>query len=259
MRDYYRAEFRKLVSFLEEQTGNKLDEERLRAVCEEVKKQDEYIAELYDLRRAVPNPFPAIFNLMLFGTRFMATGTPEATEVMKTMYEVTKERYKRGQGVLPEEKVRVGLVYLSHFTTGGEFWKWLENNGISLIIEGLSLFNHQHYHMDCSTLDTMLDGLADQLSNMPMTKQIRGPYDYPGQWLDDVVTVSNDLKIDCAVYLGTMGCKNTWGCIKVLMRRIEEDLGIPTLIIQSDSWDDRVTPWPVIKDQIEEFINTVVL
>jgi hypothetical protein len=56
-----------------------------------------------------------------------------------------------------------------------------------------------------------------------------------------------------------MGCKNTWGCIKVLMRRIEEDLGIPTLIIQSDSWDDRVTPWPVIKDQIEEFVNMVVL
>jgi benzoyl-CoA reductase/2-hydroxyglutaryl-CoA dehydratase subunit BcrC/BadD/HgdB len=244
---------------LEEQTGNKLDEERLRAVCEEVKKQDEYIAELYDLRKAIPNPFPGIFHLMLFSERFVGTGTPEGTEMLKAMYEVTKERYKKGQGVLPEERVRLGLAYLGHYTTGGEFWKWMENNGISPIIEMLSMFNHQHYRMDCSTVDTMLDRLADQSSNTPMTKQIRGPYDYQGQWLDDVVTVFNDYKADCAVYLGTMGCKNTWGCVKVLMRRIEEDLGIPTLIIQSDAWDDRVTPWPVIKDQIEEFVNTVVL
>ena len=179
--------------------------------------------------------------------------------MLKAMYEVTKERYKSGQGVLPEEKVRMGLVYLGHYTTGGEFWGWLEHNGISPIMEMLAMLNHQHYRMDCSNMDTMLDSLADQSSNTPMTKQIRGPYDFQGQWLDDVVTLYNDLKMDCAVYLGTQGCKNTWGCVKVLMRRIEEDLGIPTLIIQSDAWDDRVTPWPVIKDQIEEFVNTVVL
>ncbi len=259
MTEYYRAEFRKLVSFLEEQTGNKLDEGRLREVCKEVKKQDEYVAEIYELRKAVPNPLPAVFNLILFGTRFMAAGTPEATEVLKTMYDVTKERYKRGEGVLPEERVRAGFCYLSHFGGGGEFWRWFEHNGVSLVMEALALFNQHHYRIDTSTVDTMLDSLADQSSNMPMTKQIRGPYDYPGQWYDDVVTVGKDLKIDCGIYLGTMGCKNTWGCVKVLMKRLEEDLGIPTLIIQSDSWDDRVTPWPSIRDQIEEFINTVVL
>lgn len=259
MARYYRKEYRKMVSFLEEQTGNKLDEDKLRKVCEEVKKQDEYIAEIYELRKAVPNPLPAVCNLVLFGAKFLAVGTPVGTKTLKTVYEVTKERYKKGRGVLPEERVRAGFVYLSHFTRGGEFWRWMEGSGISLLMEGLSLFGHQHFRMDTSTVDTMLDGLADQASNRVMTKQIRGPYDYPGQWLEDIITLYKDLKLDCVIYLGTLGCKNTWGCIKVMMKAIEEEVGIPTLIIQSDTWDDRVTPWPSIRDQLEEFVGTVVL
>ncbi len=259
MMRYYQQEYRKLVAFLEEQTGNKLDEDKLRQCCKEAKKQDEYVAEIYDLRRAVPNPVPAIFNFMMFGTRFMASGTPQATKVMETMYEVVKERYKKGEGVLPREKARAGFVYLGHFTMGGEFWRWLEHNGISLIMEGLAILGHQHYTIDTSTVDTMLDSLAGQAHNMIMTKQIRGPLDYPGQWFEDIATLAKDLNLDCAIYLGTMGCKNTWGGIKVLMQMIEEELEIPTLIIHSDTWDDRVTPWPTIRDQIEEFVNTVVV
>ncbi len=259
MMRYYQQEYRKLVAFLEEQSGNKLDEDKLRQCCKEAKKQDEYVAEIYDLRRAVPNPVPAIFNFMMFGTRFMASGTPQATKVMETMYEVVKERYKKGEGVLPREKARAGFVYLGHFTMGGEFWRWLEHNGISLIMEGLAILGHQHYTIDTSTVDTMLDSLAGQAHNMIMTKQIRGPLDYPGQWFEDIATLAKDLNIDCAIYLGTMGCKNTWGGIKVMMKMIEEELGIPTLIIHSDTWDDRVTPWPTLRDQIEEFVNTVVV
>jgi len=256
---YYRKEYRKMVAFLEEQTGKKLDEDKLRQCCTEAKKQDEYVAEIYDLRRAVPNPVPAIFNLMMFATRFMASGTPQATKVMEAIYEVAKERYKKGEGVLPREKARVGFVYLSHFTTGGEFWRWLDHNGISLMLEGLILFNHQHYSIDTSTVDTMLDSLAGQAHNMMMTKQIRGPLDFPGQWFEDIATLAKDLNIDCAIYLGTLGCKNTWGGIKVLMQTIEEELGVPTLIMHSDAWDDRVTPWATLRDQIEEFVDTVVV
>jgi len=259
MTKYYRKEYRKMVSFLEEQTGNKLDEDKLRQCCEEAKKQDEYVAEIYDLRRAVPNPVPAVFNLIMFGTRFMSSGTPQATEVMKTMYEVVKERYRRGEGVLPRERARAAFVYLSHFTMGGEFWIWLEHNGISLIMEALAMLGHQHYTIDTSTADTMLNSLAEQAHNMLMTKQIRGPLDYPGQWFEDIATLAKDLNIDCAIYLGTLGCKNTWGGIKVLMKAIEEELGLPTLIIHSDTWDDRVTLWPTIRDQIEEFVNTMVV
>jgi len=256
---YYRKEYRKMVAFLEEQTGKKLDEDKLRRCCTEAKKQDEYVAEIYDLRRAVPNPVPAVFNLMMFASRFMASGTPQATKVMETIYEVVKERYKKGEGVLPRERARAGFVYLSHFTAGGEFWKWLDHNGIALMLEGLILFNHQHYTIDTSTVDTMLDSLAGQAHNMMMTKQIRGPLDFPGQWFEDIATLAKDLSIDCAIYLGTLGCKNTWGGIKVLMQTIEEELGLPTLIMHSDAWDDRVTPWATLRDQIEEFVDTVVV
>ena len=45
----------------------------------------------------------------------------------------------------------------------------------------------------------------------------------------------------------------------MLMQTIEEELGLPTLIMHSDAWDDRVTPWATLRDQIEEFVDTVVV
>jgi len=83
--EYHRADFRGLIAFLEEQTGNKLDMAKLRDVIRESKRQDELACELLDLQRLKPCPMPPIYDLMLYGGRFMMNGTKEYTQLMEAM------------------------------------------------------------------------------------------------------------------------------------------------------------------------------
>jgi hypothetical protein len=110
------------------------------------------------------------------------------------------------------------------------------------------------YRIDSSNMDTMVDSLASQMSRMPMIKQIRGPYDAPGMWLDDLNGAVKLLKPDFVAYIGSMGCRNSWGMNKLLARDLERQ-GIPTIILYADAFDDRVASWESIKDKMSEFMQ----
>ncbi len=112
----------------------------------------------------------------------------------------------------------------------------------------------ESYSLDSTSLDSMIDSLADQISRMPMVKQIRGPYDAPHMWRDDVFGMVRIFKPDFVAYIGTMGCRNTWGSVKLLMRDIER-AGVPSLTLYADAFDDRVNSWEAIIDKLSEFIN----
>jgi hypothetical protein len=74
--EYHREDYKALVRFLEEQTGKKLDVDRLRHVLKEVEAQDAMMAELEDLMRLVPNPLPVSFGLFTYAGRFLFGGMP---------------------------------------------------------------------------------------------------------------------------------------------------------------------------------------
>ncbi|MEA3223527.1 MAG: 2-hydroxyacyl-CoA dehydratase family protein [Thermodesulfobacteriota bacterium] len=265
--EYQREDFRHMIAFIEEQTGNKLDINRLREVIEETAKQDEVVCEIQDLQQLMPNPTPGIFALFIFGAKFALGGTKECTKLLEAMLERAKENAAKGVSGTSsgQERARVFCCYIEHFTTDLRFWTWMDKNSISHLGSGLDLFwqegapyakgrEPEGYSVDTTNLDTMIDSLAAQAARMPMVKQIRGPYDRPGMWLDDVIGASKIFKADFVAYFGTMGCRNTWGMIKLLARDTEK-LGIPTVIMYSDSWDDRVASWGSITDRLDEFLT----
>ena len=100
----------------------------------------------------------------------------------------------------------------------------------------------------------MIDSLADINSRMPMVKQLRGPYDAPGMWRDDLLCASKIMKPDFLVYVGSMGCRNSWGVNKLVQRDCERE-GIPTMLLFADAFDDRVASWEHCVDKISEFMH----
>jgi len=87
-----------------------------------------------------------------------------------------------------------------------------------------------------------------------MVKSIRGPYDAPFMWRDDTLALAKIYKADFITYIGTMGCRNTWGMVKLLARDLEKQ-GFPALILYADAFDDRIQSWDAITGQIDEFIR----
>jgi hypothetical protein len=265
--EYQRKDYRALISFIEEQTGSRLDENRLRSVLEEHRRQDMIISEIYDLARLKPCPMPPIFNLFLYAGKLHMPGRKSFTTVLESMLADVRRNAEAGRAGTSsgKEQARLLMCYIDHYTTDGRFWQWVDSQDISLMPTLIFTFfnkgvnyaegrEDQTYEIDTSTMNTMLDSLADINSHMPMVKQLRGPYDAAGQWREDLFFMTRIMQPDLAVYLGSMGCRNSYGVNKLIERDAERS-GLPTLLLFADAFDDRVASWDFCMDKMNEFMH----
>ena len=265
--DYQRRDYKALISFVEEHAGSRLDEDRLRSVLEEHRRQDEIINEIFDLTRLKPCPMPPIFNLFLYAGKLQSSGRTSFTTVLEAMLRVVRENAEAGRAgtTSGRERARLLMCYIDHYTTDGRFWQWVDSEDISLLPTLIFTFfnkgvnyaegrEDQAYEIDTSTMDAMIDSLADINSRMPMVKQLRGPYDAAGMWRDDLFFMSKIMQPDLAVYIGSMGCRNSYGANKLIQRDAER-FGLPTMLLFADAFDDRVASWEFCVDKISEFMH----
>ena len=253
--NYYKASFRDALSQLEEFTGRKLEPEKLREVVENSNKLTELYHEINELKRAVPNPVPNIYTLLSYGMKFTMGGRKEAIPVFKAVLDSSKRKLKKGEGALPEEKVRALWIYTSIYFDP-MLIGWFNEVGMSILMDLTAWFPMSP--IDTSNTDTMIDGLAEESLNFPMTRQMRGAWDDADGWAEDMVFLAKKLKADCCIFSGNPACKRAWGSLRLLSDRLKEDVGIPTVTLDADSWDGRITSMPVVKEKIEDFIEAII-
>lgn len=262
-------DYKALVAFLEEQSGKKLDEDRLRQILKELQTQDELINELEQYLCYKPLPLPVTTCLFIYAGRFMFAGMPIYTRLLELLVAEGRENVKlHQQGINTlHEKSRGFFCYIDHYTHSLRLWQMLEELHIGYSGNILSHFWAQSnppvvkyncpesaYSINTNTLDDMLTSIAAINSRMPMIKSIRGPYDSPYMWLQDTLALASMYQADFIVYNGTPGCRNTWGMVKLLAQDTEK-AGFPTHIMYADAFDDRVQSWDATRDRFEEFLR----
>ncbi|MFP4445603.1 MAG: 2-hydroxyacyl-CoA dehydratase [Desulfosudaceae bacterium] len=264
---YHRRDFRTMLTFLEEQTGKKVDWDRLRQVVAEIRRQDDLINEIQQLMTAAPCPVPALAMPIIYLLKFGFNGVAAATQVLEELLRVSLENYHRGVAgtASGREKARCLSSYIDHYTMDFRFFGFFNDLEVSIMGCMLNYFfpegapyaagrEDQCYRLDVSSEESIIDSLADQLARMPMIKQIRGPYDAPEMWLEDTLSACKLYRADCTIYLGTLGCRNTWGMVKPFMRDLEA-AGYPSYALFADAFDDRVKSWEACKDAMLEFFE----
>jgi benzoyl-CoA reductase subunit B len=111
VQDYYIAyivsELRGLVKFLEEQTGKKMDYDRLRELVDLGEKTWNLIWETYELRRAVPTPMGTGDAMNTMVPMVFMLGTREGYDFFVDLNRELKEKIAKGEGVVPNEKYRL--------------------------------------------------------------------------------------------------------------------------------------------------------
>jgi len=103
----------------------------------------------------------------------------------------------------------------------------------------------------------MFRGLAETMFNLPMVRQLHVGMDMPGSWIDDLLYYGDTYKADCMVFSGNLSCKHVWGAYRLASDAVKRELGIPSLRLEGDSWDSRITPMSVIKQNLEDFFETI--
>ena len=252
--EYFKHSLMDLISDLEKITGNKLDPEKLKETIENSNRVIEIYNEISGLQTAVPSPIPNMYPFMNAGTKFTMGGRPEAIPVYEAVLRTAKKKVKKGEGAVPNEKFRCLMLYTSYYHDT-VFNDWLEEIGVSLTNEIMSYFPLTQ--IDTTSMDSMMSGLAEWSLSFPMARQMKGALDGPAGWTEDMMFLAKKYKVNCCIFSGNPACKRAHGSLRLLTDRLKNEMGIPTLKLEADSWDRRITAMPAIKEQILDFLETI--
>jgi len=249
---YFAGELKRMISFLEEHVGRKIDYNNLREVIERTNQQYAAWSEYNELRRAVPCPHDSFVGSKLGwgATQHITAGHPGATEIFKMLAFDAEQKVKQGIGALPKERIRILWADLVP-TWADPFAAWLaEAWGANVVMDFQGFTPYEH--IDTSTEESMLLGLAKRnMAEVPMIRQARGTVDI---MIEDITRIAKDYRCDCVFFPGHVGHKDQSASIGFLKEACR-DLKLPLLTLTVDNFDPRFTPLETLKRQISQFFS----
>jgi len=250
---YVAGELRRLVSFLEEKTKRKLDVDQLKQVMRYSNQAHEYILKISDLRQAVPCPYSSIETISEYAAVLSLAGTPQLVDYFKRRYELTKDRVARKEGHLTKDQERIRLVWIYGAPAFDlSIFLWLEKQYGAVSVANMNNNFVMKPVEDISDTDKILRGLAEKVTYLPMTRECGGPWE---NYLDATIDLCRRYKADAAVFAGHVACKSNWAVMKLVKDKIYDELGIPTLMLEVDLFDPRITSSETIRAKFDDFLE----
>ncbi|MFX0075199.1 MAG: 2-hydroxyacyl-CoA dehydratase [Candidatus Hermodarchaeota archaeon] len=252
--EYYAGQLRLGLEKLGQVIGQEPDYDQLKKSIEIENKVNQIKLEIFDLIKASPCPIDNMFNAISAGASIFISGTQENLEYYQEMYRVAKERYKKGEYYGGIEKIRSIWPYMITFFSV-DLLEWLNRNlGLSVLFD---IFNYNFAEpiSTKSDLNTLYYDMARKSYQWPMVKQSTQFYE---PFIEDCISMARDFNADCFIYTQSIACKQ-FGSIPTLLREaLMEEVGIPTLLIEFDAGDERMTSIKSFKQKIEMFTNTLL-
>ena len=246
---YLVEQYKEFIKFAEDITGHKYDEDRLRpkngADSEAIGRVQK---EIYELRKAIPCPVAGRDTMRL---GMAGTGGQGSLQYLEGMRDEIKARVDRKQGAFPGEKVRLGWLQTAPLYT--DTFAFLEKLGAPIVASELgTLF--------------LADGGSGRAAEMePLERMARGhiqaanwygPIERRMEW---VLEMCREFKVDAVVHFSQWGCRCTNTAAGLVRDRLEEELGIPTLILEGDYMDVRNYNQVEYEETLEQFVKMVTL
>ena len=256
-----RATLKAQISFLEGQTGKKLDPGRFREIMKNSQEAMKYWYRVLELRKAIPCPMGSEDYFTAIIPFLYLAGDPEAVDFYKDLYEEIKDRAERGIGVLPEEKYRFGWLGIPPWFNLGLF-NYLQGLGAMVCIES-TYYVGQPVELD---LTDPVEAWVERTwktaeSKLKQGSEINPDVCNPGVFNPGVGTGVikrwvAEYKLDGAIAHRTRSCRATSMGQMYVKNKLAE-IGIPLLMFESDMVDPRTWSDAQIKRQIQDFLEIV--
>ena len=239
--DYLTEQFEHMIEYVENETGRKLDYDKLKKSIRYNNQAREYLIEVNDLCKNIPSPANSndLKNFIIF---VLLQGTKESVEVAKLYRDEFKFRVDNKISGLPEEKYR--LMWIQNriqFKT--DLLRILEENyGVKIVIDELN-----HIWWEPMDEKDPLRSLAKRI----ITHPIVGPAD---RRLKVITQLAQEYKIDGAVNPAHWGCRQSAGA-RVLFKDALQKIGIPLIHLDVDCVDERNYAPGQIMTRLEAFLE----
>jgi benzoyl-CoA reductase/2-hydroxyglutaryl-CoA dehydratase subunit BcrC/BadD/HgdB len=225
---YAVKEIERLIDFLQDATGHKLDMDRLQ---EAVVLSDQACAlwdEIMSYRRFIPTPLSAAEIGIMF-VMVTRQGTRIAVDFLTAVRDEVKQRAEQGIGVISDEKIRLFWDNIPLWYNMGVF-NYFEKVGGVVVAETYSAA--WSLRLD---VDHPLEALAvKSLKSYPMVSCVSIK-----KRKEMVLKACRDYFIDGAILHRNRSCVPiTMGQMDI-QRALETELGIPSVIIDADHMDEQ--------------------
>lgn len=248
------AQYKDLITFLEEKTGRTFSIEKFAEVMRLADEQEEYYRKTRDLIAAT-RPTPLNINDQLPATVIPQwhRGTEWARDRAKLFYEQTLERVETGQAACPTEKLRLmwlgvglwhNLSFYTHFEKEyGAVFSW--NEYLALAADGYRV----------AAAEDPVETLAGRMINV---MNVIAQDTWYAQQFDQA-------QLDGVIYMEGAAAQTEGGVCPANFGRQHRTLealkraGYPVCVINADPVDARGFDFDSLKAKVSQFIETEVI
>jgi benzoyl-CoA reductase subunit B len=237
-------------------SGNKYDENKLAGILENSAKAEDLIVKIFDTTKNKPSPIDAYFAGVYYigpinsGFR----GTPEAVTYYETLYDEILERVRLGlgpitpEGEMEEERFRLVVEGPPNWTSFREFWKLFYDMGAVVVASSYTKVGGVHdlgfRHDPAEPLASLGKYCMNCYTNLNLPQRI-----------DLLAKYITEYKADGFLVNSIKSCNSFSAGQLLMMRQLEERLGIPVSFIESDLVDPRYFSYSNIKNRLDSFFQ----
>lgn len=249
---YVLAQLQELIEACEKLTGKKFDIDRLREILRYSARAEEGWSRSKEMCKNRPAPFDSYFDsINLMGPINALRGTKEAADFFDAVVVQFENMVKAGEGVIEDERFRIVFEgpppypYYRNFRNLFEAWGAVAVQSTYSTVGGTWEFGFRH------DPEHPLESIADQmlvhnLCNRSMLERYKQIKSYIDDYDADALVI-HSIK-SCRLFSAGQGDMREY---------FTKELGVPTLMVESDLEDPRYYAEAQMKNRIDAFFESL--
>lgn len=249
---YVVTQLKELITHCEKLTGKKFDIDRLREILAYSARAERGWAKAKNLCKHRPAPYDSYFDAInMMGPINSLRGTREAAEFFEAAVEEYEQMVAQGVGVIEEEKFRIVVEGPPPYPYYRNFRNLFEAWGAVAVQSTYSTVGGTWELGFCHDPDRPLESIAEQmlvhnLCNRTLTERYAQIKHYIEEWDADALVI-HSVK-SCRLFSAGQGDMREY---------FIKELGVPTLMVESDLEDPRYYAEAQMKNRIDAFFESL--
>jgi benzoyl-CoA reductase/2-hydroxyglutaryl-CoA dehydratase subunit BcrC/BadD/HgdB len=244
--DYAMKEIEDAIADMEKIIGVKITNDRLSQAVKLSGEVVDYWQKLLELQKAVPCPMDLSDLTNALFVLIVLVGTQEGVDLMKKIYDETRQRVAEGKGILSKEEEKHRLLWINiPFWYKLGIFGYFEDRGCVFPFSDYTQYIWGTTRMDGSRpLESLARKALGGELNTSVDNQI-------GKLLKDIKAYH----VDGVIAHSNRSCRVLSVGILDAVRIIREELNIPTVVLDCDHTDERVYSDATIMNGIDAFLE----
>jgi len=245
-----------VIPKMEKVSGKKFDETKLAGILDHARQSQDLIQQIFDSTKNVPSPIDAYFAGVYYIGPINAgfRGTPEAVNYYRQLLNEVQERVDKGlgpitpEGKIEEERFRLVVEGPPNWTHFRQFWKLFYDMGAVIVASSYTkvggVYDWGFRHDPKRPLESLAEYCMNCYTNLNLPQRI------------ELLTKNiEEYRADGYLTNSIKSCNSFSAGQLLMMRTLEERLGIPVGFIESDLVDPRYFSYSNIKNRLDSFFQ----